>query len=97
MEVTTSSNGNFVFDNVLVADGYELAIYKDWYKIHRQTLNVKDANLDLGEIKLDYFVYRPVNASTKENSDKSLLISWETPDNTISFRKDDGNVSGNLG
>lgn len=58
---------------------------------------MKDANLDLGEIKLDYFVYRPVNASTKENSDKSLLISWETPDNTISFRKDDGNVSGQFG
>lgn len=97
IEVITSSNGKFVFDNVLVADNYELAVYKDWYKTHRQVLSVKDTDLDLGEIKLDYFVYSPVNASTKENSDKSLSISWETPDNAMLFRKDDGNVSGQFG
>lgn len=97
LEVITSVDGKFVFDNVLVADDYELAIYKDWYKIHRQTLSVKDADLDLGEIKLDYFIYRPVNASAKENEDKSLLVTWETPDHAMTLKKDDGNVSGQYG
>ncbi len=97
MEVMTSSTGKFVFDNVLIADNYELAVYKDWYKTYKQTVNVKDKDLDLGEIRLGYFVYKPVNASTKENADKSLLIAWETPDKVMSFRKDDGKVSGQFG
>lgn len=97
LEVTTSADGRFIFDNVLSAEGYQLAVYADWYKVHRQTLDVKDDNLDLGEITLDYLVYRPVNARTAEDSGGNLQVSWDTPDQPMTLRKDDGTVSGQCG
>ena len=91
----TSEDGTFEFLKILSATGYNLVIRKEYYKpLNRMVDMTKD--VDLATQTLDYFVYSPVNVSP-EVKDGVATVKWETPDKPVSFRKDDGTVSGQTG
>lgn len=97
--VMTSEDGSFEWAEIPTAvQDYTLTVSKEWYKPVSQSVSVKDQQVDLGVISLDYLIYAPASVSVQSaETENQVEVSWQTVTQKTLLRKDAGVIGGNLG
>ena len=98
-ETATGSDGVFVFDAVYESDSaYTMSVSKIWFDDHAASVTVTDQNVDLGDVKMDYLKYRPVNVAVNTpEGENAAVIAWKNAVDTIELRTDNGRQENAIG
>jgi len=89
---TTNALGEFIFDDVMSDNTYDLIISKEEFETYVGEVVVANSNIDLGVISLTELIYPVTEIIAELNANDQADISWAEPGVNISdeFRHDDG-------
>lgn len=96
LKTIADAQGTFSFKNVIVAEENIVQIAKEWYKTYSTKFRLTDQNVDLGEIKLEYYIYPAVNAQVTA-SETEMTVKWDEAFAEARIQKDHGTVDGQYG
>lgn len=96
LKTVTDEQGLFSFKDVVVFEENMLEISKDWYQTYSKKFDFTDGDVNLGDIKLEYYIYPVVNADL-EATEEGMEIRWNEAFNEAHLRKDSGKTNGQYG
>lgn len=94
----TGQDGRFVIEEVVEQQSFTLTAQKGLFKVHTEDMLMGGADLDMGDIILEYDTQAPVNVSAVYDQPSDMLtLSWMAPGSIVEYRYDDGRCYGNVG
>lgn len=92
-EATTADDGTFRFEGVQRKVAYAMTVQRNWKQDYNETLNVQDAETNLGNVVMKTLVASPQNLSA-DVVDAGTLVSWMMPVRNKEFAHDNGVYGG---
>jgi hypothetical protein len=80
--ILTNDLGEFIINDVLTNDTYNLQISAQGFITYSETINVQANDVNIGIIYLNEYLYPPVNV-TSEFIDNNIILNWNTPNNEL--------------